>query len=161
MNTTENRANGANYRDDYPTLKLAFDNVHADNSSLAEDWELLLRVVADFEVSVDENVIYAELEFCVVEFGVQAIQWSRRPFHGDFIYRTMEAEEPGLVFIKKQEGGWQIGSIHQTSEAQPLSLAIVRAAVDDYWHRLRKIVGTRFQRDIETLVTLPARRFLP
>lgn len=140
-----------------PTLRFSFANVRADNSSLGEDWELLLRVVSYFEITVGSSVIYREEEFCVVEFAVQAVEWSRQLVHGNFEYRTMEAEDTGFVFIKSTENGWQVGSIHQTCEAQPLPIAAVKAAIEDYWVRLREIVKVQFDRDISALLSLPAR----
>jgi hypothetical protein len=140
-----------------PTLNFSFANIRADNSLLAEDWELILRVVADFEITVGSSVVYREEEFCVIEFAVQAVEWSRQLSHGDFEYRTMEAEETGFVFIKSTGTGWQVGSIHQTSEAQPLPLAVIRVAIEDYWVRLRDSVKAQFDLDISALLSLPAR----
>ena len=139
-------------------LHLHFANLHVDNSSLAEDHELLLRVVADFRISVAGKVLYEEPEFCVVEFGVQAIEWVRKlVHHGDFIYRTMEAEEPGFVWVKRHGTGWQIGSIYQSSEATEMPLNVIASAIEDYWLRLHKTVGERFGRDIGTLLPFTAR----
>jgi hypothetical protein len=139
------------------TLKFSFDNIRADNSSLRENWELLLRVVSDFEITVGSSMIYREEEFCVVEFAVQAVEWSRQLGHGDFEYRTLEAEETGLVFIKSAGTGWQVGSIHQLCEAQPLPLAAIRVAIEDYWVGLHDAVKAQFDRDISALLSLPAR----
>jgi hypothetical protein len=67
-------------------MHLHFSNLYVDNTCLVEDHELLLRVVADFRISGAGKVLYEEPEFCVVEFGVQAIEWVRKLVHrGDFI----------------------------------------------------------------------------
>jgi hypothetical protein len=139
------------------TLSFSFANIRADNSCLVEDWELLLRVVSDFEITVGSSVIYREEEFCAVEFAVQALEWSRQLGHGDFEYRTMEAEETGFVFIKSTGTGWQVGSIHQTCEAQPLPIGEIQVAIEDCWIRLRDAVKAHFDRDISALLSLPAR----
>jgi hypothetical protein len=103
-------------------------------------------------------VLYEEPEFCVVEFGVQAIEWVHKLAHrGDFIYQTMEAEEPGFVWVKRHGTGWQIGSIYQSFEATEMPLNEITSAIEDYWLRLHKTVGERFGRDIGTLLPLTAR----
>jgi hypothetical protein len=137
-----------------PELRITFANLRSDNSSLVDDWEVLLRVVGDFEVSIGGEPIYREQEFCMVEFGVQAVEWSRQLYHRKFVYRTLESEELGLVYIKKRQAGWQIGSIYQTTEAPPLSVATIRAAIEAYWSNLRLAVERQFQRDISVLLNL-------
>ena len=139
-------------------LTISFDGLHADNSALANDWELMLRLVGDFEISISGERLYKEQEFCVVEFGVQAVSWVRNPLRqSEFLYRTVEAEETGLVFIKQRETGWQVGSIHQLFAAPVMKLQVIADAVEGYWMRLLQQTKQQFQCDICPLLSLPAR----
>jgi hypothetical protein len=98
-------------------VEFRFGALRKDGGNLEEDWQILLRIVGDFSVLVNGRELYAETEFCVVEFAAAAAAWLRDGMPGghDFVFTSMEAEEAGLVRAEKGAGGWRLGSVHQQS----------------------------------------------
>ena len=91
-------------------------------------------------ISVDGQVLYSEVEFCLVEFAVQVLQWLQRAkaTDQDFSYSSVESERPGLVWIVERNGKWQIGSICQEySEEGLFTLDEIFAAVEAYVNKLK------------------------
>lgn len=120
---------------------LAFDlgNVHVDGPEPRERWQVLLRIVGDFAVRVEGRDLYTEVDFTLMEFAAAAARWLRiaageRP---DLTFTSMEAEEEGLVWVRRADDGWRVGSVHQSFEAPPVPLADVDAALSVYLERLR------------------------
>lgn len=53
-------------------VKFTFAHVTSDGSRLNEPWEVYLKIVGSFSVSVGERVLYAEESLCVVEFAIKS-----------------------------------------------------------------------------------------
>jgi len=135
-------------------IAFVFENVLIDGPALTEPWQAYLRVVGDFKIEVRADAIYTEEQFCLVEFAIQSQIWSRAAAlePQDFTYTSMEAEEPGLVWFRLEQGGWKIGSVFQERDCSELfSLGEIVAALDDYYERIRRGVNERFHVDIAAL----------
>jgi hypothetical protein len=137
-------------------MKLAFrfENVFTDGPLSAEPWQIYLRVVGDFKIAVWGVPIYAEEQFCLVEFAIQSQIWSRAAAQEprDFVYTSLEAEESGLVWLRQEASGWRIGSVFQESACpESFSLAEIVIALDNYYHRLRRDVDDIYHVDIASL----------
>lgn len=135
-------------------IAFVFENVFIDEPTLTEPWQAYLRVVGDFKIQVRTATIYREEQFCLVEFAIQSQIWSRAAAlePQDFTYTSIEAEEPGLVRFRLEQGGWKIASIFQERDCSELfSLEEIVAALDDYYERLRRGVNERFHVDIAGL----------
>jgi hypothetical protein len=128
------------------SLTFLFDSLERDGT-LDEHWEILLRVVADFSILVDSKVLYREQQFCVVEFALDISRWMNQVHHTgeDFIYMSMESEESGLVWIKANDSGWQVSSVHQEyEETNIFSLGDVKDATEKFLARLEAEMAERF-----------------
>ena len=139
-------------------IEFRFEKLRLDGNALETDWDVLLRLVADFSIVVPAAPIplYREEEFCVVEFAMQITQWlanvHRDPI--DFSYNTMESDETGLVSINKQQHGWRVAALHQDySEDRLFSIAEIENAVGAFVTRLKQEVRERFRQEISHLVS--------
>jgi hypothetical protein len=139
-------------------IEFSFENLRLDGNALDTDWDVVLRVVADFSIVIPSAYIplYREEEFCVVEFAMQITQWlaSVRDRPVDFSYNSMESDEPGLVSIHKHEHGWNVTASHQDYvEDRLFSIEEIETAVGTFVGCLKKEVSDRFQCDISRLVS--------
>ncbi len=132
----------------------AYSKLAHEPSRLVEPWEVYLRITADFQVQVSSRTVYSEQLFPIVEFAILSQVWRLKDSEAgrDFVYTSMEAEEEGLVWIRRQEGGWLIGSVFQERESYELvSLSEIQRSLDALYARLRSEVKARFEVDIEAL----------
>jgi hypothetical protein len=97
-------------------VMLSFTGLRSTVDDPKEPWQLLLRVVADFSLTIDGRPFYEESDFPVVEFASQVGKWLHRDNH-DFLYVSMEsAEDPLLAFYRLKDNQFRIYSPHQEFE---------------------------------------------
>ncbi|MGB6833660.1 MAG: hypothetical protein WCD34_02345 [Candidatus Acidiferrum sp.] len=135
-------------------IAFIFENVFIDGPALTDPWQAYVRVVGDFKIEVRAAAIYTEEQFCLVEFAIQSQIWSRAAAlePQNFTYTSMEAEEPGLVWFRLEQGGWKIGSAFQERECSELfSLGEIVGALDGYYERLRRCAKEMLHFDIAGL----------
>jgi hypothetical protein len=139
-------------------IDLRFERLRLDGNVLKTDWDLLLRLVADFSIVIPPAplALYHEEEFCVVEFAMQITQWlssvHRNPV--DFSYNSMESDEASLVSVKKAEHGWSIAALHQDYvEDRLFPIEEIENAVGAFVARLKAEVREGFGHDIAHLVS--------
>ena len=98
-------------------ITLRFERLALDGDTLEDDWDLLLRITADFSIEIAPAPfpLYRDEAFCVVEFAMQITRWLARVHRDpiDFSYNSMESDEADLVAIRKEAGGWRIAALHQ------------------------------------------------
>lgn len=76
-------------------------------------FDLTLGVEATLELIVEDRVIYTEPMFPIVELRQALSAWLLNPSE-DFEFISMESDESGLIWIRRQPSGlWRVGSIHQ------------------------------------------------
>lgn len=124
-------------------------------SDISATYQLLLAVTGDFSVRVGDKMLYFEQELPLVEFAVQAARWLRRGprVEDDFIYESMEAQEPGLIWVRHSERGWKIGAIHQSyEERSQFSWEEIADALATYVQTLQRDLSVLHGLDIEELV---------
>ena len=134
------------------SLAFEFSDLHVDGDALSQSWQRYLRLVGRFSIAVGEIEIFSEQEFCLVEFGIQSQLWLRRAAETgeDFIYTSEESEEPGLVWIKKLDEVWHLGTITHVSSTQ-FAFDVVRSALGLYFEKLRHAVLAKYELDIVSL----------
>ena len=78
--------------------------------------DLLVRTTAEFELSIDDEPLYEEPDFPVVELAAALVGWLRSPpaTRPDFEFDSMSTPEPGWVWIRRATDGWTVGSLHQS-----------------------------------------------
>ncbi len=135
-------------------IAFSYSNLSRGRPSLTEPWEICLGIEADFLIEVSGREIFSQPYFPVVEFAVDAQIWSSsvRFTQHDFMYTSMEAEQKGLVWIKRAEAGWVVGSAWRKEESSgALNLFEIQAALDSFYFTLRHDVKNTFGIDIEPL----------
>lgn len=136
-------------------VKFSFADVASDGVRINEPWQVYLRIVGRFSVSVGERILYQEEAFCVVEFAIKSQLWLKRvsQTQEDFIYTSQESEEPGLFWIKRFEGGRCIGSVYQEYEESNLfPFESLAAALSEYFNHLRTFVAEAFGTDLAEIL---------
>jgi hypothetical protein len=139
-------------------INFHFEKLRLDGAALDSDWDVLLRLVAEFAILVPPAFIplYKEEEFCVVEFAMQITQWLARVRRDpvDFSYTSLESEETGLVSITRRQHGWTISALHEDyREDRHFRLGEIETSVAEFVARLKAAVQQSFQRDISHLVS--------
>jgi hypothetical protein len=132
--------------------------------TLREPHDLFLHVVATFSVVVNHQVIYEEELFAVVEFAINSQRWSSEAglTQEDFVYTSMDAEEEGLVWFRKQSDGWRVGSVFQQCDCTlALELREIQSSIDEYYASLRGAIKKQFGRDIKELFDWSGKRISP
>lgn len=100
-------------------LSLDFDHARFERDSVRADYDLEIGVTANLSLRVAEKVIYQELMFPIVELRVALDRWVQQgPDTSDFEFVSMESDETGLVWLRRQpSGSWRAGSVHQDTPA--------------------------------------------
>ena len=122
-------------------MKFEFGNLHFDGE-LRSKWDMLLRIVGDFAIIIGCRRLYAEVEFCLVEFAVALANWLATASDNgpDFVYTSMESESEGLVrFTLCGPGAWLVSAAHQ-DYAEPIQLTTeqLMEAAGAYVNELRE-----------------------
>ena len=114
---------------------LRFTDTRLERPRVRDKFDLLLGIVATFEVCLGERLLYHEEMFPVVELRVELAQWLSDAYRHreNFEFRSMESDEEGLLWLRRVDGGWRIGSIHQEyPEMQTLSDAEVSEFITNF-----------------------------
>jgi hypothetical protein len=125
-------------------LRLRFGNVHVDGK-LVTRWDRLLRICGDFEVSVDDRVLFQEqVHFPLVEFALELARWLVTASDGgaDMIYTSLEADTVGLVHFARGPDGWRVtaGWEDERKTSAPLGLERLRLGSIAYLTTLRDVL---------------------
>ncbi|MTD13461.1 hypothetical protein GIS00_05815 [Nakamurella sp. YIM 132087] len=95
-------------------MHLDFTGAGYDLPAVSDSNDVLIGVVATFRLYVAGRLIVSEPEFTIVELRTELLRWLADP-SGDFEFLTVEHDEPGLVWIRRQPSGqWRVGSIWQS-----------------------------------------------
>ncbi len=114
---------------------ILLSSLRADPPQLEDAIDLVSNLEAEIEVEVDGRIIYHEVSFPVAELAVALTQWLSvsSDARSDFEFDSMSAEELGLVWIRREGGGWRIGSVRQERLGyQTLTSGEVEALIHDY-----------------------------
>lgn len=128
-------------------MVLTFVQLRADPGCLDTATDVIANLEADITLEVEGSVIYEEVSFPVAELALALTRWAQscsadRP---DFEFDSMSAEEPGLVWIRRTEGGWRFGSICQDRpETKVFPTEQVDEAIRKYIGDLKTQVGGTF-----------------
>lgn len=122
-------------------MRLVFSDAELEPSSAPSPYDLVLGAVATVRlVSDDDRIIYAEDLVPVVELALALKDWLREEVQegADFSFDSVESDEPGQLWCRRVEGGWQVGSSYQDT-------------ADLTVHRTRDLVEVldAFVRDVE------------
>jgi hypothetical protein len=94
-------------------LAITFTDSTFARSNSRDRFDLLLGVEATLALTVADRLIYTEPMFPIVELRQALSAWLPNT-SDDFEFISMESDEPGLVWLRRQPSGlWRAGSIHQ------------------------------------------------
>jgi len=93
------------------------------------------NIDGEFRLEIAADALYSEEHFPVVELARQLTEWSGgtdAPDH-DFEFDSMFFEERGVIWIRRAESGWRVGSLLQLRSApQELTWEEVQAMIRRY-----------------------------
>lgn len=128
---------------------------------LPEPYDVLLGLNAHFELVTSRGILLSEPEFTVVEFAASLARWLRDglPQNHDFAFESVEAEESGLVWFRRVDDGWRVGSVWQSiPDPEPKSLEEIRQAAEAFSRALLEDAQRQFGLDLTPYVEPQARR---
>lgn len=121
------------------SVTLDFRNVRYDGP-IGTRWDVLLRIVGEFAISVHERNIYSESEFPLVEFAVDVAGWLVYATDSgpEYSYSSIESAVDGLVeFRRLALGMWRVSAAHGNGSVKAVTTSELRGGVLSYLHRLR------------------------
>jgi hypothetical protein len=131
-------------------LNITFCDAKAVSTSFRDAFDLLLGVEATFAIAVGGRLIYTEPSFPIVELRAALEDWLTSGPHVDFEFESMEADEPDLVWIRRQlSGGWRAGSAFQDDIApDELTWAEVSSGCRDFIDAVDRWVRTNLNVEV-------------
>lgn len=117
--------------------------------------DLFVRTTAGFELSIDNEPLYEEPDFPVIELAAALHHWSHLPAatRPDFEFDSMSTPEPGWVWIRRASYGWRVGSLHQSRPCLVIwSGGEVDQAIETFVLDLTTSARTRLGVDVERFV---------
>jgi hypothetical protein len=103
-------------------VSLTFRHVSQTGSFCDAAYQLLLGVEARFTLRVGSSVVVQEPCFPIVELRQWLSRWLSGGAGGDFVYTSIEAEEPGLITFRKASAVYgAVGSAWSSLPAEPLA----------------------------------------
>lgn len=135
--------------------------MHFDGA-IAQKLDTLARTVGDFSIKIDNEELYGEVEFCLLEFAAALATWASivTDLGPHFVYTSMESETEGLVrFTRLLPGRWRVHSADiDATEGRSVSTQQLVAAVLTYLRELRASLIHTF--DVLDYIDLDARGVL-
>ena len=103
------------------SLRLTFEDAVLDHVQAPEPYDVLLGVTARLRLQSGGVLVYREELFPVAELALALEDWLSDGLSAgtDFVFDSVEHDEPGLVWCRSGAEGWRIGSIH-ADEADPV-----------------------------------------
>lgn len=118
-------------------LAITFTDATFVRADPNDRFDLALGVEATLALSVAGRLIYEEPMFPIVELRQALSAWMPAA-NSDFEFISLESDEPGLIWLRRQPSGlWRAGSIDQDDIApQELDTAEVVAGCADFVARV-------------------------
>jgi hypothetical protein len=126
-------------------IRIKFANLHLDRERI-ESWnDTVLGVVADFQITVDDSIIYREVEFPVIELAYRIHRWllCSNPSDRDLEYESMESAENPLIWFRQENDHWVIGAAHQLRLSGAVRLQDVESGSREFLTELEEAVRIR------------------
>lgn len=132
-------------------MRLVFGPLALEKPDLSGRLEVLVGVIADFRIEIGGRPFFHEPEFPVVELAACLQQWLADLDQGtiaDFVYDSMEADEPLLLF-RQRDDGWNVSSPWQQYEdTSILATDEVRDAARRFVQEVQTAAATELKLDV-------------
>ncbi|MEI8258591.1 MAG: hypothetical protein WCJ30_23205 [Deltaproteobacteria bacterium] len=131
------------------SLELRVTNVHVNDDHVpALDFEILLRINAEFVLRAHGVDVFREGEFPFIEFASQLAAWLRAGGVENFDYESMDSDVVGFVYFhRRDDGRWDAGSMLPGYEAAIVTNDDVRQATKAFLAAVPALVEV-FGRDV-------------
>jgi hypothetical protein len=119
--------------------------------AVCERWQKLLNIEAEFEISASGRTVLHDELFNVVEFASSVSAWLAHATD-DFSFSTMEAEDRDIVFFRRKNAHWLIGSAWGVAEGVDVDGNELRNALLRFLTRLSEECATTLAIDIKDVI---------
>lgn len=112
-------------------------------------------LVADFMIIINNQVLYDETDFCVVEFALALRLWldQKDDQISDFIYETIESDLKEFVYFKQVNHNWLIGAANQNYEENTtFPYMTLTKAVENYLSDLNEMLLLQFNCSLDDII---------
>ncbi|WP_052666259.1 hypothetical protein [Nitriliruptor alkaliphilus] len=133
-------------------IALRFSDLRSECLAPDHPADVFIGVTADLELVTDAGLIYSEPEFPVVELAAEIRGWLEggATTGQDFEFDSMETPEPGWIWIRRVEGGWRVGSVHQhKADPEARDFEEVRTAIRAFLAGLAHELRDRWGIDLD------------
>ena len=142
-------------------LEFVVTDLHRERPAATDYYGVLLGLNCNFAIRLDDQVLFEEAEFPVLEFVEQLADWlaeSPEP-SANFSYESIESDVEDLVWIRRSDRGWQLGSaIHDSAAHNPFTLDELRRGLTEFSGHLIAMVSRSLGLDVSDFITGEARR---
>jgi hypothetical protein len=135
-------------------VTFSFRDVELERPITGRDYDLLLGVVATFEIRVDGRLLFSEVLFPIVELCVAMKRWSAAAMASSeaFEFESMDSDEVGLVWFRPEGDGWRVGTLNQEyPEARVWTTPEVREMVEEFVEEVEDWLTRNVGVSLETL----------
>jgi hypothetical protein len=118
-----------------------FSQAYFDVPRIISKWDVIVRYVGQFSILVDNEQVYSDPDFCLVEFALDLAQWCAvsTDLGPNFSYTSVESEIEGLVsFTRDRPGLWSISSVDCVDPSPLVSTNVLREASRSYLRGIRE-----------------------
>jgi hypothetical protein len=98
-------------------MQMIYDSLAANELQGTTQADYLVSLEGDLQISDDDERIYHEPSFPVVELARNLLRWLDDPDRGDFEFDSMSFEEVGAVIIRGSNEGWLFSSVFSPDTA--------------------------------------------
>lgn len=133
-------------------MRLLFGSPDLEGGVVRSRYDLLLGVVADFEIRINDQLLYREAMMPIVELAIALTDWLQAGLRAsaDFEFKSLEADESGAVWFRRIEGGWRIGSLYQEyPEMNTWTDEAVCEAIGEFVDRVEAWLQTTLEKGID------------
>jgi len=136
-------------------IQFGFDALSADGP-LHENWQIVFNISGDLQVTVDGSLAWTCPSTNLVELAVALQAWLREGIHKseDFELESVDFEEKGVLWIRRTDEGWRVGSIHHGEIGHKVhGDSDIRRAIEEYGNVLTDAVRSKWNVDIAGFLT--------
>ncbi|UMY66524.1 MULTISPECIES: hypothetical protein [unclassified Flavobacterium] len=107
------------------------------------------------QIAIGPVIFFDEPEIPLIEFAISAYEWLRNTRNGqveDFVYLSVDHEEPIITFRRVADGLFSPHSIWQLEAAEPINANDLGVAFETYIAALQDALKTQRNIDFDSLL---------
>lgn len=138
----------------YPMMQITFGITRVPDAS--QESYPVAYLEGRLQIAIGKVVFFDEPEIPLIEFAISAHEWLRNARKGqveDFVYLSMDHEEPIITFRPVGDGLFSPHSIWQSAVAAPVNTNDLGEAFETYIAALQEALKTQGNIDFDSLLT--------